>query len=134
MRLPYLGLKEALREEHDKTNQLKVRNNTDNRTKQCLHRLWQLCASSIPRVHSNEDTHLIVQGNLLPFKLKIKINSLKKLQFISFLKLTSKIFMSLLICQKAKIVFVIKPGTYYTWILRKSKCDLMNIILNSFHS
>lgn len=39
---------------------------------QSLEVLWQLCTTSVARVHGDEDAHSGVQGDLLPFKLADK--------------------------------------------------------------
>lgn len=65
----HLGPQEALREEHDLTDLLQVRNNDNHGPEQRLHRLGQLCAARIARVHGDEDAHPRVKGDLLPFEL-----------------------------------------------------------------
>ena len=70
--LPHLGHKKALREQHNFTNLLQVRNNYYNRSEQGLDTLRQLSAASITRVHCDEDAHTIIHGDLNTFKLTKK--------------------------------------------------------------
>ena len=69
---PHLGPEEALREQHDLTDLLQVRHDHHHRPEECLHRLRQLRAARVARVHGDEDAHSGVQGDLLPFKLADK--------------------------------------------------------------
>lgn len=66
----YLGHKKALWKEHDFTNLLKIWYNNHHRPEKSLNWFWQLCATSISRIHCNKDPHSRIHGNFLTFKLK----------------------------------------------------------------
>ena len=65
----YLGDEKSLRKEHNLTDLLHVRNDDNNRTKQRLDGLRQLCTTSIAWVHSDEDANTWIQHDLLTFEL-----------------------------------------------------------------
>ena len=54
---PCLSQHEALREEHDLTDELQVRNDDHHRPEERLDRLGQLCPPGVSRVHGDEDPH-----------------------------------------------------------------------------
>jgi len=74
--MPDLGHEESLREEHDLTDLLHVWNDHDHRTEQRLDGLGYLRASSVARVHCNEDSNAVIHCDLLTLELQFNSHNI----------------------------------------------------------
>ena len=59
-----LGVVESFTEQHDFSDERRVGNNHGDGSEHGLQVIWKLCATSVPRVHGDEDTTRPLQLDL----------------------------------------------------------------------